>query len=96
MSPISREFIVVEPPTSAEVQEFVAEAIRFSSTLDLVLLPDQEVPPPQEKPVAITMHLVNLLSNGRLLVLGISDESPHITVRTQDKDQPATASIVFP
>lgn len=94
MSAVSREFIVKEPPTSAEVQEFVAEAIRFSSTLNLVLLPDQEVPPPQEKHIAITMHHIDLMGDGRLLVIGDNNESRHITVRTQEKDQPATVSIV--
>lgn len=92
-----QEFWVKVPPTSEEVRDMVAEAIRYKSPLELVILPDQEVPAPEEIPLVFPMRQVHLFKDGRLKIEGDNENYDSIVVRTQQADeQPARASIVIP
>ena len=92
-----QEFLVTEPPTSEEVRDRVAAAIRYRNPLELILLPEQDIPAPRGILLIFPMRHINLRANGQLDIEGNTDTYSSIVVRTHESDsEPATASIVIP
>lgn len=88
--------MVVEPPTSGEVEARTLRELGESGVLSLVMLAvEQEVPRPTEQVVTFRIRRTGHPETGGMVITGFTDDQRHITIATQkDGDQPALATIV--
>lgn len=90
--PTIGEFTIIEPPTSEELRQLVAESVAGSTgVLRVVLLGQQEIPTPQPQAVKFTVGLKTSRQ-----ISGLNEAGHDITVRyASDPNQPATASMTI-
>ncbi len=92
--PEIREYIVVEPPTSGEVQGRAVNALS-EGILRLTVLALQEIPRPEEEVVELTINQTLHPREGGMDISGHTIDGVSVVIRAPfDAEEPATASIV--
>ncbi len=93
--PVIKEFNVIEPPTSGEVQERALEALLSSGLLKLTLLGQEEVPRPKETTIEFRVAQTIHPEEGGMRITGPTSEDNSVVIYApEDTGMPATASIV--
>lgn len=93
--PIIREFHVIEPPTSAEIQERALKALQTGSLLRLTLRSLQQVPSTEEIFVEFRIAQVVKPDEGGMKITGPNAEGNSVVVNVpEDSALSTTASIV--
>ena len=93
------EYIVLEPPTSGEVLKRSLDALISTGIMHVVLKPEFEVP--REENLVIDMRIRNTRHDEEVTISGkAASEENHPGIHSilitlgQDKESPATASLV--
>ncbi len=92
-------YSVIEPPTSAEVEQQTLDSLARRGLLSLVLLPDHQVPRPERTPVVFRVRQTSHPSMGGMIISGeLEGESigETIIVRTNpNSSEAASASVLI-
>lgn len=95
-----REFYIVEPPTSAEIQDRTVEALKACKTLQFIV--GEPVNPeaddatrPELMAVEFTIKQTSHPDDGTMRIVGEVNGGDSVMVRTSaEPNQPATASLI--
>lgn len=91
-----QEIIVVEPPTSAEVQERVVQAMLSGSFVSLVVRLIQEIPVPQDEEVSFRIQQTVHPLEGGMTIAGMTEDARSIIIRTPSEiSEPARGQMVI-
>lgn len=92
---VIREFNIIEPPTSGELQHKAVRALSLGGLLRVVGIAQQEVP--AAKPEVFEMRIAQTVhpEAGGMTVAGFTERGEHLTLRMpEDLAAPALASLI--